>query len=421
MLYLTQVILYTAAMLLIYLLLLRNSPLYRFSRIYLLACATMPLFIPFIKLPQVVGLRLQQVALFQIDLPAITISAAHQVSGISNAIPAIWLGYAVIAVLFMIWYLWHLFRLWIIIRNNKKVKKGTYTLVTSSGHGPGSFGRFVFFPEDEVNETILAHEQAHIRLHHTLDIIFLNGIQALLWPNIFLVWIRKEIKEVHEFQADAAVHVDKEDYARLLLSSIFNTHTAPVMHLFIIHPIKRRIMMLQKNGKASLLKTSLMVCSAFIFFLFIATSIQSCGKKTDGAAITSKTSNDENIDSRVKHALLNPPPNLTTDNYTPDNNGIYAYVHKMPEPSYNYQSYLAQNIHYPQNAKEKGIGGKVIIRFVVDENGNIKNPKCVRSAGNSLDDEALRVVSMMPPWKPGEENGQKVPVYFTMPIIFSPK
>src|SRR5579872_4846241 len=242
MLYLAQVTLYTAAMLLIYFLFLRNKPVYSFSRLYLLACAVLPLFIPFMTLPQAIGQRLQQVALFQIDLPAITVNASQKMSEVKNAIPVLWIAYGIVAALLAAWYVWHLFRLWRVIRSNKKEERGGYTLVSSSGHGLGSFWKFIFFPEDEVNQTILVHEQAHIRLHHTLDIMFLNMAQVLLWPNIFLVWIRKELKQVHEFQADAAVNANKEDYAQLLLGSIFNTHTVPVMHLFIIHPIKRRIM-----------------------------------------------------------------------------------------------------------------------------------------------------------------------------------
>ncbi len=63
--------------------------------------------------------------------------------------------------------------------------------------------------------------------------------------------------------------------------------------------------------------------------------------------------------------------------------------------------------------------GRVIIRFVVDKEGNVVNPKVVRSVDPYLDKEALRIINQMPKWKPGElEDGTKVAVYFTVPVMF---
>jgi len=265
MLYLTQAMFYTAVMLLIYWLFLRNRPIYQFSRVYLLASAVLPLVIPFIEMPPAMQQQVQKVVPASFYLPEFTLNAAGKVAAIPLAISSFWYWYGIVALLFIASQLLNAFRLWKVVCESKKEKYGAYTLVTHSCYGPGSIGKYILFPEEEVNETILAHEQAHIRLHHTRDLIFLNVLQAVLWPNVLLFWIKREIKEVHEFQADALVNPDREEYVQLLLNSVFNTRFVSVMHSFIVHPVKRRLMMLGKKGKGAPAKAAIQVFVALAF------------------------------------------------------------------------------------------------------------------------------------------------------------
>jgi len=99
-------------------------------------------------------------------------------------------------------------------------------------------------------------------------------------------------------------------------------------------------------------------------------------------------------------------------------NGVAVYVEKMPSPNFNLSEYLSENIKYPQTAIEKNIQGKVIVKFVVNEDGHISNAEVIRGVSKELDAEALRVVSAMPDWNPGIQDGKKVSVYFTQPISF---
>ena len=93
-------------------------------------------------------------------------------------------------------------------------------------------------------------------------------------------------------------------------------------------------------------------------------------------------------------------------------------VDKMPEPPFDVSQYLAKNIKYPEAARKKKIEGRVTVRFTVDKDGNIVNANILRSPDEMLAKEALSVVSQMPKWQPGEQNGKKVAVYFTLPIVF---
>lgn len=81
--------------------------------------------------------------------------------------------------------------------------------------------------------------------------------------------------------------------------------------------------------------------------------------------------------------------------------------------------FLQQNIRYPAIAREAGIQGTVFITFVVERDGSITNVRVLRGIGGGCDEEAIRVVSMMPRWNPGKQRGRPVRVQFNMPIRFT--
>lgn len=84
--------------------------------------------------------------------------------------------------------------------------------------------------------------------------------------------------------------------------------------------------------------------------------------------------------------------------------------------------YLQNNIKYPQMELEAGIGGKVFVKFVVNADGSISTAEILKgvNGGEGLSKEALRVVKAMPKWKPGKQGDNYVPVYFNLPIKFTP-
>jgi TonB family protein len=67
---------------------------------------------------------------------------------------------------------------------------------------------------------------------------------------------------------------------------------------------------------------------------------------------------------------------------------------------------------------QKNIQGRVIVRFVVDKNGNVTDSEILKGASPLLDAEAIRVVNAMPKWTPGKQKGEIVSVYYTLPIVF---
>jgi len=101
---------------------------------------------------------------------------------------------------------------------------------------------------------------------------------------------------------------------------------------------------------------------------------------------------------------------------------VYEKVAVMPEFPGGQKAlmeFLAKKIQYPTIVQGDMCTGRTIVQFIVDKEGNIVKPKVVRGVDPYLDKEALRVINQMPKWKPGElEDGTKVAVYFTVPVMF---
>jgi protein TonB len=80
--------------------------------------------------------------------------------------------------------------------------------------------------------------------------------------------------------------------------------------------------------------------------------------------------------------------------------------------------FLSSRLNYPAAALDRHLSGKVYLTFVVDPDGHLHDPHVVRGLGAGLDEEALRLVRLMPWWNPGKVHGQPVWVSVTMPIVF---
>ena len=100
---------------------------------------------------------------------------------------------------------------------------------------------------------------------------------------------------------------------------------------------------------------------------------------------------------------------------------VYDVVEQMPQfpgGQAAMMKFIADSLRYPSVAFENGIEGRVIVKFVVDCEGNIVNPLVVRSVDPLLDREAIRLVKSMPKWIPGRQNGKPVCVIYNVPIRF---
>lgn len=129
-----------------------------------------------------------------------------------------------------------------------------------------------------------------------------------------------------------------------------------------------------------------------------------------------------NQNAMASGAPVQPVRNYSkTDPVVLESNIIYTIVDKMPEYTYGepgLAAFIAHNIRYPREAMQEGIEGRILCSFVVGDDGSISNIEIVDGSNRLLNEEAVRVLGLMPKWIPGENNGEKVHVKCLLPIDF---
>jgi periplasmic protein TonB len=100
---------------------------------------------------------------------------------------------------------------------------------------------------------------------------------------------------------------------------------------------------------------------------------------------------------------------------------VFSFVQHKPEFPGGDKAlfkYIEDNINYPKEAKNKGIEGTVVVKFVVKKDGSLTKVEIARGIGGGCDEETVRLINAMPKWIPGKNNGKEVNVAYTLPVKF---
>lgn len=396
-----------------YWLFMGNDTMHKAKRIYLLSSLVLSFIIPLVNLkaliPTTPGFYLLQ---NEISLSPVLIS--EQDSAHFNPIHYLLVFYLFISGMFAIRYL---LQFAIIGRTITKYQvtesNGLKIVSTNQKKAAFSFFNFVFLGADlqgkDQLEKILEHERVHFRQYHSVDLIVLELIFIFQWFNP-VVWLLKgAFRDVHEYLADEGVlkaGVSKSDYQKMLMEQTFSINFNSLINSFNHSIIKRRFIMMSKvqKNKKSGIKVMLVLPAAVLLTVFLSISFS-----PDILAQETKKAEDTKVE-------------VNTFEKNSQEEVVFAVVEKMPEYPGGEEArikFMVENIKYPANAREKGVQGTVFISFVVEKDGSITNVKTLRGIGSGCDEEAVRVISMMPPWKPGIQKGQPVRVQFNMPVKFS--
>ena len=129
---------------------------------------------------------------------------------------------------------------------------------------------------------------------------------------------------------------------------------------------------------------------------------------------SSKTTETKDSEIEIK--------NITEEQEVTDDNKIFVIVKNMPgfqgKGQDGFRAWIAKNLRYPELAAEKGISGRVYVKFVVERDGSVSNVSLVKGIDPALDKEAVRVIKASPRWTPGMQKNKAVRVLFTFPVIF---
>ena len=107
--------------------------------------------------------------------------------------------------------------------------------------------------------------------------------------------------------------------------------------------------------------------------------------------------------------------------YFSDPDKVYDHVEIMPKPPTGFASfkwYVTQNLIYPEEAREQGISGRVLVQFVVNQDGSISDTDIIEGIGFGCDQESIRVILASAPWEPGLKRGEPVKVRLVLPVEF---
>lgn len=157
--------------------------------------------------------------------------------------------------------------------------------------------------------------------------------------------------------------------------------------------------------------------------ILLCSLMAGCANKKPKSDITSEFNAES---SAIRMKIPEKPDNhgtryIPAQENPPEGNMVYHVADNMPEFPGGMKAllnFIDNNIQYPAEARKKKIQGRVLVQFVVDEDGYIIEPKIVKSVEPSLDKEALRVVGLMPKWKPGTQAGKALKVKHTFPVTF---
>jgi periplasmic protein TonB len=141
----------------------------------------------------------------------------------------------------------------------------------------------------------------------------------------------------------------------------------------------------------------------------------------DEQALSDLNTDSEESDTTTNGTSNSGSSNGVLDGSGTDDDAIYTFVQEPPSfPGGDLarKSFIQRNIRYPKLAIQNKIQGRVYVSFIVEKNGSVSNVKVIQGIGAGCDDEAIRVVMMMPRWKPGKRQGHEVSVQQNMPINF---
>ena len=310
-----------------------------------------------------------------------------------------------------------------LIRSGKRseLADGIVLIAHDKAYGPFSWMRYVMASAQDLNENfdmILAHEHAHIHLHHSWDLLFVQLCAMVQWFNPAAWLLKRELEAIHEYEADSATlreGFDARQYQLRLFEEAVGVKFNTITNNFNNCSTKKRIIMMMKR------QTSPWARLKALFVLpvaFAAVTVISCTspkeKKVEANQDAAQQEQPTSI-NEIQVVSYAPQPKAE------EQGEVFQAVEEaamFPGGMEAMMKYLQENIKYPEQAKNNGVQGRVIVQFVVNKDGSISNDTVVRSVDPLLDAEAIRVVRNMPNWTPGKQRGEAVRVRFTLPVTF---
>ena len=420
---------------LFYKLLMSRDTFHRFNRFALLGLLVLSSVLPLVE---VSVNRPAPVHETMLTLEQLLLLADVQAEGeiVSQPTTALWVRVALLVylagiVFFAVRNLWSLGRLGVLLRRGRLERLADWLpgrvenvrlVVHNRDIAPFSWMRYIVLSRKDLEENgreILIHELAHIRNHHSWDLLLADLCIFVQWFNPAAWLLKQELQTIHEYEADDTVlreGVDAKKYQMLLIKKAVGTRLYSMANSFNHSSLKKRITMMLKE------KSNPWARVKYLYVLPLAALAVSAFARPEVSAVA-----DELSSAKVNDLVASMKTNQTEtasvavkDTLTPDES-VFEVVEQMPEFPGGYKEmmkYIEQNMRYPEEAKKAGTQGRVVVQFLVNKNGAISDVSVLHSVDRLLDAEAVRLVRSMPKWKPGMQKGKAVTVKYTVPLSF---
>lgn len=472
--YILQTVVFQLLFLVVYDLFLKRETFFNYNRIYLLSTALLSLVLPFIQIESVKSIVTQN---YRIILPEIILGDANNISTTAITIETInqsvywswslilYLGMCIAALLFA----YKIIQIIRLIITSQRYKKGSLVIVRLvKSNAAFSFFNYVFLGEEiaeKDHEAIFKHEQIHVLQKHTLDLLFFEILRVLFWFNPLIYWYQNRIANVHEFIADnKASKNNNKKYYENLLSQIFNVKQISLVNPFFKQSlIKKRIIMLQKSKskKRNLIKYAFLLPVLVCMLIYTSCSKEEANVNTDQDfdQVVEKFRNQlqtenstltkaerlelaeyiiDEFKANVEDNGKTSSGSISASSFTGSDEVSFSVIENVPvfpgcegEVDNNERKkcmavqvnrFVSENFNVGL-ANDLGLeAGKhrISVQFMVDKNGDVVHVKA-RAPHPKLEEEAIRIVSLLPKMKPGMHLGKAVTVPYGFPIQFQIK
>ncbi|NJN26496.1 MAG: TonB family protein [Cyclobacteriaceae bacterium] len=396
--------------------LLRHHCKFTLARFYMLSAVALSFLLPLLHLN--VTIHSKEIPLEYLQLLPAKVghfATENQSATVTPLLVFVWIWSVGMALMLMRLAL-SMFHVKRIMKNAEPI--ADRVLLLSSGNAPSfSFFKTIVLSHRHYYSNsakyILAHEQAHTRQHHSVDVLLMELLKAMQWFNPF-AWLLAD-KAIQNLEYLADEHVvrqlnDKQAYQMAIVSFARTSENTLLRTEFSKSNLKNRIMMMNKPNAQKILSWRLLLLLPLVGTMLMSFSIKLSYpdlKKEVSGILPLFEQKDSTPTSDIAKDSLNQVLTIADKKPVPVV-GMKAYFHE-----------ISQNLKYPENAKTQGIEGKVYVEFVVRKDGSLSDIKVIKGIDEECDKAAIMAVKNGSAWIAGEEKGKPANVKLVLPIKFS--
>lgn len=453
LIYSLQTIVLQVLFLAVFEILFKKETFFKANRFYLLGSLILSLLLPLIQIP--VEAIVHEQAVYQLKEIVITknVSEIYLKNGLVNY-SSVFMFYLIGVAFFSALFIFKVGKLLTYIMSAKKSNqnKGNIILVSNSNQAFSFFNK-VFIGADNQNiDVILKHELVHAKQLHSLDILFMELLKIIFWFNPILYLYHNRIVALHEFEADfKSADSDRKKYFEVLLCEVLNCNSISFTNNFYNQSlIKKRIVMLQKSKskKHGVVKYLLAIPVIVLSMTLFSTTVvaqetkkleQKVEKVVEKKANPKKTETQTAPNSKVVPVYDKEKSQIVELSEVRSAEQVakqipFAVVEEVPmfkgcegvDKSAQFDcfqkemtNHIKLHFTYPKEAMENNIQGRVQVEYLIDEIGNVEVYR-VKGPENAqpLEEEARRIIKLLPQFTPGKQSGKAIAVRHVVPITF---